>query len=128
MTAIPEGPQEPYMTPELSSEIKRALEGDSNDAEHDALASVADHFGISWTSPYADDRPERPVYTGDGRKVPGLTIAGDDATAIFRHYDRAVSEEEADRVMTRFESGNVTALPDPMLRAADDDGRGRGDS
>lgn len=53
MTAIPEGPQEPYMTPELSSEIKRALEGDSNDAEHDALASVADHFGISWTSPYA---------------------------------------------------------------------------
>jgi hypothetical protein len=45
----PEAPQEPYMTPELSSEIKDALEGDSNDAEHDALSSVADHFGIPWT-------------------------------------------------------------------------------
>lgn len=34
----------------LMQEIKDALEGESNDAEHDALAAVADHFGIQWTS------------------------------------------------------------------------------
>lgn len=32
----------------LRDEIKGALEGDSNDAEHDALVSVAEHFGIRW--------------------------------------------------------------------------------
>lgn len=40
----------------LKAEIKSALEGDSNDAEHDALAAVADHFGIEWTS--FEDREE----------------------------------------------------------------------
>jgi hypothetical protein len=34
----------------LKGEIKDALEGESNDAEHDALAAVASHFGIEWTS------------------------------------------------------------------------------
>jgi hypothetical protein len=34
-------------------EIRRALEGDSNDAEHDALVSVAEHLGIDWTPPDA---------------------------------------------------------------------------
>jgi hypothetical protein len=32
-------------------QIRRALEGDSNDAEHDALVSVAEHLGIPWTPP-----------------------------------------------------------------------------
>jgi hypothetical protein len=32
--------------------IKAALEGDSNDAEHDALAGVADALGVEWKSPY----------------------------------------------------------------------------
>jgi len=32
-------------------EIKRALEGDSNDAEHDALVGVAEHLGVDWTPP-----------------------------------------------------------------------------
>lgn len=31
---------------DVRAEIKSALDGDSNDAEHDALATVADHFGI----------------------------------------------------------------------------------
>ena len=32
----------------LISEIRDALEGDSNDVEHDALASVAAFFGIDY--------------------------------------------------------------------------------
>jgi hypothetical protein len=40
----------------LKEEIKDALEGESNDAEHDALAAVADHFGIEWTS--VEDRED----------------------------------------------------------------------
>lgn len=38
------------VTRELREEIRAALEGDSNDAEHDALVSVAEAFGIKWTS------------------------------------------------------------------------------
>jgi hypothetical protein len=37
----------------LKEEIKDALEGDSNDAEHDALAAVAAHFDIEWEAPDA---------------------------------------------------------------------------
>ncbi|HEY3830188.1 MAG TPA: hypothetical protein VGL57_13425 [Solirubrobacteraceae bacterium] len=37
----------------VAAEIKEALEGDSNDAEHDALVSVAEHLGISWQPPNA---------------------------------------------------------------------------
>jgi len=33
---------------ELEREIVGALEGDSNDAEHDALVSVAQFFGIDY--------------------------------------------------------------------------------
>jgi hypothetical protein len=40
---------------EIRDEIRDALEGDSNDAEHDALAMVAEVLGIEWRSPYADD-------------------------------------------------------------------------
>lgn len=32
--------------------IRAALEGDSNDAEHDALVGVADVLGVEWKSPY----------------------------------------------------------------------------
>ena len=32
-----------------ADEIRQALEGDSNDAEHDALVSVADWLGIHYT-------------------------------------------------------------------------------
>lgn len=39
--------------PTLVDEIKAALEGDSNDDEHDALASVAEALGIEWT-PFDD--------------------------------------------------------------------------
>jgi hypothetical protein len=35
----------------LFEEITSALEGDSNDAEHDALVSVAQQFGLVWTPP-----------------------------------------------------------------------------
>jgi hypothetical protein len=34
----------------ICAEIKDALEGDSNDADHDALVSVAQHLGLEWTS------------------------------------------------------------------------------
>lgn len=34
----------------LTREITSALEGDSNDAEHDALVSVAQFFGLEWTA------------------------------------------------------------------------------
>jgi hypothetical protein len=37
----------------LLEEIKAALEGDSNDAEHDALVSVAERLGLTWTAPDA---------------------------------------------------------------------------
>ena len=37
----------------LAEDIRAALEGDSNDAEHDALSAVASSLGISWT-PYDD--------------------------------------------------------------------------
>jgi len=33
---------------DLALQVKRALEGNSNDAEHDALVDVAEHFGIPW--------------------------------------------------------------------------------
>lgn len=46
-----EDPKTPF--DDLKAEVKRALEGGSNDAEHDALASVASHFGIEWGSPGA---------------------------------------------------------------------------
>jgi len=39
----------------LHQQIQAALGGDSNDAEHDALAAVAAHFGIDYTDP---DDPE----------------------------------------------------------------------
>lgn len=32
----------------LVNEVRAALEGDSNDAEHDALVYVADFFDIDW--------------------------------------------------------------------------------
>lgn len=35
----------------IAAEIKEALQGDSNDAEHDALVSVAAHLGITWQPP-----------------------------------------------------------------------------
>lgn len=44
----------PKMTVELVTAIREALEGDSNDAEHDALVAVAQHFGIEYIS--EDDR------------------------------------------------------------------------
>lgn len=40
----------------LHKEIRAALEGDSNDAEHDALVSVADMLGITYKDP--DDNEE----------------------------------------------------------------------
>ena len=43
----------------LKNLIKSALEGDSNDAEHEALWAVAEHFGIhitdSWTTELEED-------------------------------------------------------------------------
>jgi hypothetical protein len=35
----------------LCKEIKDALEGDSNDNEHAALVSAAEHLGLKWVSP-----------------------------------------------------------------------------
>ncbi len=34
----------------LHEQITQALEGDSNDADHDALVSVAQHLGLKWIS------------------------------------------------------------------------------
>jgi hypothetical protein len=33
---------------DLARRVKAALEGASDDAEHDALAAVAEHFGVTW--------------------------------------------------------------------------------
>lgn len=38
-----------------TDEIRRALEGDSNDAEHDALVSVASTLGITYRDPDHED-------------------------------------------------------------------------
>lgn len=35
--------------------ITDALEGESNDAEHDALSDVADFIGLNWNNPYDED-------------------------------------------------------------------------
>jgi hypothetical protein len=42
----------------LASEIREALEGPSNDAEHDALAAVADFLGIDYDPDAAYDDPD----------------------------------------------------------------------
>lgn len=39
----------PEWDDDIAAEVKRALEGDSNDAEHDALVAVAEHFGLDYT-------------------------------------------------------------------------------
>lgn len=41
---------DPYTGPTdgLREDVKAALEGDSNDAEHDALVMVAEHFGVNY--------------------------------------------------------------------------------
>jgi hypothetical protein len=44
-------PSAPAASHSLPKQVKDALEGDSNDAEHDALVSVAEHLGIDWTPP-----------------------------------------------------------------------------
>ena len=33
---------------DLALQVKQALEGDSNDAEREALVNIAEHFGIPW--------------------------------------------------------------------------------
>jgi hypothetical protein len=38
---------------ELRAQVKEALEGDSNDSEHDALVACADWFGVDYESPDA---------------------------------------------------------------------------
>ncbi len=40
---------------DLMLEVKEALEGNSNDAEHDALHSVAEAFGVRIEDPYDED-------------------------------------------------------------------------
>lgn len=35
----------------ITAEVRSALEGDSNDAEHDALVSVAEFLGITYGDP-----------------------------------------------------------------------------
>lgn len=83
---------------ELRDVLKAALEGDSNDDDHDALVSLAQHFGIDYT-PF-DDLDERPevqrgldgdyavveVYNPDGSPrergvVLGRFTSADDASA-----------------------------------------------
>lgn len=43
----PEPPGDPADR-EVARQVKAALEGASNDAEHDALVAVAEHFGVGW--------------------------------------------------------------------------------
>jgi hypothetical protein len=45
----------PTIDPGLENTIRQALEGDSNDAEHDALVEVAGHFGIHYTPDLAEE-------------------------------------------------------------------------
>jgi hypothetical protein len=42
----------------VGGDVKDALEGDSNDSEHDALVDVAGYFDIEYRSPYDDDEDE----------------------------------------------------------------------
>lgn len=59
---------DPYaQSSDLRDEIKAALEGDSNDAEHDALVAVADFFGIAYEAsdePSDDAFYNRPGFEG----------------------------------------------------------------
>lgn len=47
---VPEFPEPEGISEQTRAEVKAALEGDSNDAEHDALVSVAGELGISWVA------------------------------------------------------------------------------
>ena len=47
----------------LAKEIKKALEGDDKDAEHDALVAAADLLGIEWVSP--EEREDREADEAD---------------------------------------------------------------
>jgi hypothetical protein len=90
------------MRTQAAVEEMRQASGQSSEAERiaDKMAKAARKA--------VEDEP-RPVYTADGREVPGLTIQNDNAAAVFRYNGEAVSEEEADRVITAFEEGDETA-------------------
>lgn len=56
---------------ELRNQAVRALEGDSNDAEHDALVEFARFFGFEWTDAddvLADEPEERSEAIGWGQR------------------------------------------------------------
>jgi hypothetical protein len=55
LAAEPDHDPDSGLPSSLHAEIQAALSGDSNDAEHDALASVASHFGVQWTDPEEAD-------------------------------------------------------------------------
>lgn len=56
--------------PQTREQVRRALEGDSNDAEHDALAAIAEELGIDW---YPDEQRKE--------LVDALTAAGEPCLA-----------------------------------------------
>jgi HEAT repeat protein len=55
----------------VRDEIKDALEGDSNDAEHDALTMAAELLGIEYRDPYDDDEDGPDEYEHAERGIRG---------------------------------------------------------
>lgn len=45
----------PPIDEDLAAHVRGALQGESNDAEHDALVAVADHFGIRYAADLAEE-------------------------------------------------------------------------
>lgn len=116
---------------ELARTIRAALEGDSNDAEHDALVEVAQHFGVAYIAGGEEDGDEDLVAilraaAEQGGEVRhwdvkaelgnGLEVAVWFTSGEFRYYsctDGVVKEDESER---------VPAEPVPV--AADEDEAG----
>ena len=71
---------------DLVEEIVTALEGDSNDAEHDALVAVAQHFGIDPEPAPAPRMVMEFRFRVVGRTTP-RTFLGGDVNTFDETYD-----------------------------------------
>lgn len=88
---LPAGkPADPAPLDSLAKEIKKALEGDSFDAEHDALVSAAQLLGIEWVSPEEREEQERTPTPRSPRTDPPAAPAGLTAHTLSRPNTAAV--------------------------------------
>ena len=86
---------------ELREEVKAALEGDSNDAEHDALVAVADTLGIRY-----EIDPD--LYNSDWVEIE--TVDAQSGEGVF-------NQATPDRVEYVNEAGEAKYIEWPFIRS-----------